>query len=317
MIKKLTLAVLVLVALACGGGGGGGGGSVGGSHGVTLNTYSANLAFSQNLHLTATVPGVSVQTVTWTRTGGSITPISATDAVYTSPSVAGSYTITATSVSEPSKYATCVVNVSQVGITIDPTARTMNPSSTASFKGTVTGSTNTTVNFTASGGTLVKTSADTANYTAPSSLGSYTVTATSAADPSKQATATVTVANVGASATISGQVIRTGSAVGVGSIIVAFYNASGAELARATTGADGRFSTLVPITARRFHLISSSLGTAFYQQYEFSTLRYSILVTSCTAPLPTLTTGGSFPLASPIELTPSTDPPPPPPNGCG
>jgi L-asparaginase/Glu-tRNA(Gln) amidotransferase subunit D len=50
--------------------------------------------------------------------------------------------------------------------------------------------TNTGISWNATGGTI-SSSGDTATYTAPSSAGTYTVTAASVADPTKSASATV------------------------------------------------------------------------------------------------------------------------------
>jgi fibronectin type 3 domain-containing protein len=60
---------------------------------------------------------------------------------------------------------------------------------TQQFTGTVTGSTNTSINWAATGGTI----SSLGYYTAPSTAGTYTVTATSAADATKSASAAITV----------------------------------------------------------------------------------------------------------------------------
>ncbi|MEQ1822414.1 MAG: hypothetical protein ABL949_07885 [Fimbriimonadaceae bacterium] len=316
-MKRLALFIAVLIVLACGGGGGGTGGGGGGSNnGVTLNVNSANIAFAQTLNLVAQVPGISSQTVTWSVTGGTIAPTGASSATYTSPSTAGTFTITARSVVDTAKFATCVVSVSQVGVSIDPPAVTLGPGRSTVITGTVTGATNTTVNFSASAGSISRINSRQINYTAPTVLGNYTVTASAAANSSKTATCNVTVANVGNNGTVTGQVRREGTTTGVPNATVAFYNSAGAELGRATTGADGRFSASVPITATRFHIITSSITPAYYAQYTYSGLRYTTLVISCSAPLPVLSAGSTTPLPNGVDLNLSSDPPPPPPNGC-
>ncbi|MEQ1932370.1 MAG: hypothetical protein ABL962_00625, partial [Fimbriimonadaceae bacterium] len=176
--------------------------------------------------------------------------------------------------------------------------------------------TSTTVNFFASAGTISRINSRQINYTAPTVPGNYTVTASAASDASKTATCQITVANVGNNGTVTGQVRREGTTTGVNGIVVAFYNASGAELGRATTGSDGRFSVSVPVAAVRFHVIPSSLTPAFYAQYTYGGLRYTALVSSCSAPLPVLSAGGTTALPSGIEVNLSSEPPPPPPNGC-
>ncbi len=316
IMKQIALLIALLVVLACGGGGGGGGTGGGTNNGVTLNVNSANLAFAQALGLVAQVPGVASQTVSWAVTGGSIAPTGASSATYTSPSTPGTFTITARSIVDSSKFATCVVNVSQIGVSIDPSAVTLGPGRTTLITGTVTGATNTTVNFAATGGTFTRVNSRQINYTAPTTLGIYTIVASAAADSTKTATCAVTVANVGSNGTVTGQVHREGTTTGVPNIVVAFYNSAGSELGRATTGADGRFSASVPVAAVRFHLIPNSLTPIYYAQYTYVGLRYTALVLSCSAPLPVLSAGNTTALPGGIDVNLASDPPPPPPNGC-
>ena len=126
--------------------------------------------------------------VTWTASAGTVT----TAGLYTAPSSAGSYTVTATSVADSSKSASAVVTVSQpiqVSISVSPTTASLQTGGLQQFSAAVSGTTNTAVTWTASAGTVTSGGL----YTAPSSAGSYTVTATSAADSSKSSSAAVTV----------------------------------------------------------------------------------------------------------------------------
>jgi hypothetical protein len=66
----------------------------------------------------------------------------------------------------------------------------VNAGGTAQFTATVTGATNTAVDWTATGGSITQTGL----YTAGSSAGTFTVTATSVEDPTVSASATVTIA---------------------------------------------------------------------------------------------------------------------------
>lgn len=81
---------------------------------------------------------------------------------------------------------------SQLTISISPQSVSLAPGGTQTFTATVTGTANTALNWTATGGNL-SVNGNTANYTAPSATGTYTVTATSVADSSKNASASVTV----------------------------------------------------------------------------------------------------------------------------
>lgn len=78
-----------------------------------------------------------------------------------------------------------------VKVTVSPTTATTTPGGSIPFTATVTGSDNSAVTWSASGGTIGTDGV----YTAPTTTGSYTVTATSVADTSKTASATVTVSN--------------------------------------------------------------------------------------------------------------------------
>ncbi len=327
LMKRLGLAIAVAIMIGCGGGGGGGstggggggGGGTGSNNGVNLSQNSASLSFGQKLNLTATVPGQANQVVSWTVTpasGGTIAATGASSATYTAPGVAGSYTIAARADVNSALYGTCVVNVSAVGITLDPGSATIGVGKTMTFTANVTGSTNLGATFTAARGTIGVTGVGKALYTAPATTGTDTVTARAAADSTKIATATLIVTTVTTNATIIGHVRQDGTQIGIPNVIVAFYNGSGSEVNRATTQADGSFSLQVPTSARRFHVIASSISSSYYKAYTYSTLRYSALINTCTAPLPTLTAGQVLNLPSFIDLPSTGDPPPPPPNGC-
>ena len=84
-----------------------------------------------------------------------------------------------------SQWSTCVVSMfgsggaaSNVAVTVSPTSASAQTGQQMQFTSTVSGTTNTAVTWTASGGTV----SNNGQYTAPPSAGTYTVTATSAAD---------------------------------------------------------------------------------------------------------------------------------------
>ena len=78
-----------------------------------------------------------------------------------------------------------------VSVSISPATATVQSGKTQQFTATVTGSSNTAVTWTATGGAV----SSSGLYTAGSTAGSFTVTATSAADATKSATASVTIAS--------------------------------------------------------------------------------------------------------------------------
>ncbi len=84
--------------------------------------------------------------------------------------------------------ATIKLTFPEVTVTVSPASAMLNLGSEQLFTATVTGATNTAVTWGATGGTID----NTGRYTAGSAAGSYTVTATSVADPTSKSTANVT-----------------------------------------------------------------------------------------------------------------------------
>lgn len=85
-----------------------------------------------------------------------------------------------------------VTTPQQATVSITPSSTTVPANGTYSFKASVSGSTNTSVRWSATGGTV----STSGYYTAPASAGTYRVRATSAADSTKYAEAVVTVTPV-------------------------------------------------------------------------------------------------------------------------
>lgn len=161
---------------------------------VTISPTTASVNAGATQSFSATVTNAATNAVTWTASGGSIVPSGAT-AVWTAPLSGGPFTITAKSTSDPTKSASATVTVNAVGISITPATASVGAGGTQQFTAAVTNTTNIAVTWTASGGTISGTDA-TVMWTAPVASGSYTVTATSVADASRTAVATVTVTPV-------------------------------------------------------------------------------------------------------------------------
>ncbi|MEO8129735.1 MAG: Ig-like domain-containing protein, partial [Bryobacteraceae bacterium] len=153
---------------------------------ISVSPSSSLLQPGGQQAFTATVSGSQNTAVTWKATGGTIS----TSGVYTAGSVPGTYTVTATSAADPSKSATASVTVQPVQVTLSPANVTLQPGQTQQFMATVTGSANTAVSWTATGGTVSGTGLFTAGATAGTT---FTVTATSVADSTKAAVAHVTI----------------------------------------------------------------------------------------------------------------------------
>ncbi|PTL76864.1 hypothetical protein DAT35_47175 [Vitiosangium sp. GDMCC 1.1324] len=142
---------------------------------------------------TAKVTGAEDTSVTWSiqegEAGGSITA----EGVYTAPATAGTYTIVATSVADPTRKGTAEVTVTSVSVKLSPETKTSDQGATTAFISEVTGTRVTAVTWSVEGGDSNGTITSAGVYTAPNHPGSYTVWATSVADPSKKASATITV----------------------------------------------------------------------------------------------------------------------------
>ena len=168
---------------------------------VSVAPTSVTVTTGGTQQFTATVSGTTNTAATWSATGGTVSSVG----LYTAPSTAGTYTVKATSAADPTKSASASVSVSApatVSVSVAPTSTTTTTNGTAQFTATVSGSTNTAVTWSATGGTL----SSTGLYTAPSTAGTYTVKATSAADPTTSASASVSVS---APATVSVSVAPT------------------------------------------------------------------------------------------------------------
>ena len=156
---------------------------------VTVSIYPASAILTGGTEqFTATVTGSSNTAVSWSATGGTVS----TNGLYTAPASAGTYSVTATSQANNTKSASATVTVTTppvVAVSISPVSAALLTGATQQFTATVTGSTNTAVTWLATGGTV----STNGLYTAPATAGTYSITATSQADSTKSATASVTV----------------------------------------------------------------------------------------------------------------------------
>jgi len=156
---------------------------------VAISPTSATIATGATRQFTATVTGASNTAVNWTATGGTVS----TSGLYTAGATTGSFTVTATSAQDSTKSASATITITTppaVNVTIAPTSVTLFPNGTQQFTPTVTNASNAAVTWTATGGTV----SSSGLYTAGSATGSFTVTATSVQDPTKSASAAITIA---------------------------------------------------------------------------------------------------------------------------
>lgn len=171
---------------------------------VTTNIQTATLSREQTITLTGSVtedPSGTDQVV-WSvpAGGGTITPTTGSSVTYTAPFNEGTYVITAASLRDPSKQVSITITVvSTVTVSVNPTSANLSLEESRVFDATVTNvfraGGDTTVTWTATGGTLTvdPANANRVTYTAPKAEGTYTLTATSRYDTTKRATVTITV----------------------------------------------------------------------------------------------------------------------------
>ncbi len=158
---------------------------------VTVTPNSVTVLRDATQAFTAEITGTTNTAVRWSVEGSGGTIDSA--GLYTPPqNGAGTFYVVATSQANSAASGSAVVTVPMPQITISPVAATVHPGGTRTFAATVSGLTNTAVNFTVqeSAGGLINSAG---LYTAPAAAGFYQVVATSADETTVSASATVTV----------------------------------------------------------------------------------------------------------------------------
>lgn len=240
---------------------------------VAIVPATASAFLGQTKQLTATVTNTVNTAVSWSVSGiaggnsavGTIAAASpgADTGVYTAPQIlpaSVSVTITATSQADSSASASASVQIqSDISVSLMPASVSVATNGAVSFAANVTGagSPNIAVTWSVNGitggnsvaGTIVPTAADTATYTAPAVApipSTVIVTATSVADPSKFATASVTI-SCAASSSLSPATasVQTGSAQAFSASLCV---ASGTSVTWDVNGVVGGNSTLGTIT---------------------------------------------------------------------
>jgi hypothetical protein len=171
---------------------------------VTLSPANASVQATATTQFTAAVTGTSNTTVAWfvdnISTGNTTVGTISAAGLYTAPGVAGEHTITATSVADSTKSASAIVTVSPpppVSVTVSPAKALVPAKSTTQFTAAVTATSNIAVTWSVDGigggNATVGTISTAGLYTAPDAAGQHTITATSVADSTKSANATVTI----------------------------------------------------------------------------------------------------------------------------
>ena len=224
---QLLISVCVLLTMvACGGGsnnnngdsgnnGGGGNNNPPPTVAVAVSPTSATVAAGGTQQFQATVTGTTNTAVQWqvnaVAGGNSQVGTISSSGLYTAPSPAAVLQVTVTAVSnaDPTKSANAAVTVNPVivppviTVTISPATAIVAINGTQQFTATVTGTNNTGVTWSVDGvnggNATVGTVSTSGLYTAPPTTGTHTVTATSVADNTKSASASVSVMSLSVS----------------------------------------------------------------------------------------------------------------------
>jgi hypothetical protein len=193
---------------------------------VTVTPAAPTLAGNSTQVFTAVVsniPNVPDREVDWTITeanGGTLSgfnlPTATTGATvtYTSPLLSGTYHIVATNVAGHTKSGSATITVT-AAIAVNPSRTSANliPNGFVDISADVINTPNKAVTWSvpAGQGTLSTPNSPSTRYTAPAAAGTYIVTATSVADPTKKATISMNVVAVTISATADATIIEAGS----------------------------------------------------------------------------------------------------------
>lgn len=175
---------------------------------ITISPTSATVAPSGSKQFSANVSGTSNTLVSWSISGSGCTGSAcgkiSSAGLYTAPAIVPnppSVTVTATSQADTSKSASAQVNIAvPISVTISPTTALVTVGTQQQFQATVSGTSNGAVTWTLSGtgctGSACGTVTSAGLYTAPSTVpnpSTVKVTASSQAETSQSASATVTI----------------------------------------------------------------------------------------------------------------------------
>jgi len=166
---------------------------------VSVSPASLTLSGGQAAQLTAAVTNAANKAVTWSISPAGVGSISASG-LYTSPTAipaAQTVTATATSVADSTASSSATITLTpSVAVSVSPASLTLSGGQAAQLVATATNALNPSVTWSALLGTITPGGLYTAPQNTDSSTLIDTITATSIQDPTKSATATVTVSSL-------------------------------------------------------------------------------------------------------------------------
>ena len=243
---------------------------------VALGQSSANIAAGATMQFTATVTGTTNTAVTWSvdaiAGGNSTSGVITTSGLYTAPSQAGTHTVSATSVADTTKSASATVTVT-VTASVSPTSISLMEGATQQFSANFPGSTNPAITWSVDningGNSSVGTISNSGLYTAPSQVGSHTVTATASNTSTSAQVAVFAMSVSPSSATIapSGTQQFTATIQGLSNTAVTWSvdGVAGGNSANGTISSSGLYSAPSAIGAHTIAATSVAIPTSSAQ----------------------------------------------------
>ena len=163
---------------------------------LTISPSGARISPGGTQQFSATVRGTDNPAVRWSvreANGGSITD----SGLYTAPAYVGNFSVVAASVAQPSENVTASVTVPPLSITIAPVIAGVRVGTTQRFTVTVEGTQQRDVIWSVQEGSIGGSVTQEGVYTPSATLGTFHVMTTLVADPSRQASAAVTLVEHG------------------------------------------------------------------------------------------------------------------------
>jgi len=158
---------------------------------ISVQPNAVSMTAGESTTFRAQVSGTVNAAVVWSvqePSGGQIS----SSGNYTAPASFGVFHVMATSQADSSKSALTTVTIAAVSVSVSPTNDVLGPGGLRQFSASVASAIQKAVTWSVQGGTTGGTITGNGLYTAPNQVGIFHAIATSVADPSKSATATVT-----------------------------------------------------------------------------------------------------------------------------